>query len=159
MTPPRKKPIAVVAAAVAAFALPSSASAGQPLVDLKVAKHKDGPYASTQSANIDLNQARPFYWKVKNLTDEKLPEVVLNDSTLYPAGWVAKWFRGKENITTEVLGDGYEFGLKAGKPKAFRSKLKPTKTAGPACHNAIAAPPETSPDSAAVIVNDAKCIF
>jgi hypothetical protein len=146
-----------VAACVAAIALPASASAGQPVVSVKVAKHQAGPYKPFQLANIELNEAKDFYWKAKNITDAKLPEVLLSDSTIYSPGWVSKWFRGKDNITADVQGGGYEFGLRAGKSKFFRSRLKPTTTASPLCAEAAAAPPETSTDFALVVINDALC--
>jgi hypothetical protein len=149
--------IAAVLAAVVAIALPASASAGQPVVSLKVAKHRAGPYTPIQFGNIELNEAKSFYWKAKNITDARLPDVLLSDSTIYLPGWVSKWFKGKDNITADVQGGGYAFGLKAGKSKFFRSRLKPTKTASPLCAEATAAPPETSQDLALVVINDALC--
>jgi hypothetical protein len=159
MRAPRLGSIAAVLAAVVVIALPASASAGQPLVSLKVAKHKDGPYKAFQVSNIALNETKQFYWKAKNVADGKLPDVRLTDSfALYPPGWIVRWFRGDDNITAGVHNPaGYQFGIKAGGSKLFRLKLKPTKTAGPVCAEASAGPPKTSPDSAVIAVNDALC--
>jgi hypothetical protein len=156
----RSSIITLALAAALALALPVSASAGQPLVSLKVAKHKGGPYATGQPASIGLNQAKDFYWKVKNITNARLPEVLLTDNTDTSPGWIVRWFRGKDNITTDVQGGGYEFGLRAGKAKVFRSRLKPTEGAEKQlCHAATAGPPETSLDEAIVFVNDGLCAF
>jgi hypothetical protein len=154
----RRGSVVVVLAALAAIALPSSASAGQPFVNLKVAKKQDGPYKNVQNVNIDLNEAKSFYWKAKNPTSTKL-DVLLTDPSFYPVGWNTRWFRGNDDITEEVRAAGYEFGLKAGKAKLFRSRLKPTKTAGPVCHEGNAAPPKTSTDFALVAVNDPVCLL
>jgi hypothetical protein len=155
----RSPQIAIVLAAVAAIALPASASAGDPDVSLTVAKHKHGPYKRVQETHIALNQAKDFYWKARNVRDARIPDVLLEDSNVYPPGWIARWFRGEHNITPEVRGDGYEFALKAGKSKLFRSRLKRTKTADQLCADASVTPPESDPDFALVAVNDAICLF
>jgi hypothetical protein len=155
----RRGSIAAAVVAVAAIALPASASAGEPAVSLKVAKHKDGPYKPEVRTNIKLNQAKDFYWKARNVTDAEFPDVLLTDDGPYPTGWIVRWFRGDDNITSDVRGDGYEFVLQPGKSKLFRSRLKPTKTADEVCHAAGAGPSEPATDFALVVVNDAFCLF
>ena len=155
----RRGVIAVALVAAAAIALPASAGAGQPDVSLKVAKQKDGPYREHVGAHMDLNQAKDFYWKVRNVTDAKLTQVLIIDGAKYPPGWIARWFRGENNITSDVRNAGYEFALGVGKSKIFRSHLKATKAIGPLCHDAAAGPPETSQSFALVSINDPVCLF
>ena len=145
-------------AAAVAVALPASASAGDPVVFMKVAKHKDGPYKTVQGASIALNQTKDFYWKARNVTDAKLPDVLLTDDGPFPPGWIVRWFKGNDNVTSDVKGDGYEFALKPGKSKFFRSRLKRTEPADDLCHVGEAES-EGEMDGALVVVNDAFCIF
>ena len=149
-----------VAACVAAIVLPASASAGDPVVSLKVAKHKDGPYKTVQTTHIAPPDAKDFYWKVRNPTDAKLPDVLLTAGEVSSAGWIARWFRGDDQITSDVEGGGYEFALRPGKSKLFRSRLKPTEIAKKQlCFDAYAGPPLTDTDGALVAVNEAICLF
>ena len=152
--------MALVLASTIAIAWPATASAGDPLVSLKVSKQKDGPYKPVVHANVALNEAKDFYWKVRNVSEFNFAgSVRLFDDGPYPPSWVARWFRGDNNITPDVRGDGYEFSLKAHRSKHFRSRLKPTMTADALCHSAGARFAKSSNDFALVVVNDAICIF
>jgi hypothetical protein len=121
-----------------------------------VAKKQGGPYKRFQHLNVPAGEAKSLYWRVKNVSRKRLNEVHLSDSaTNYPASWVARWFAGKRNITADVhTSDGHTFGLKRGKSKTFRQRLKAPDAAAGFCDNAYAGGPNASLDLATAGIND-----
>ena len=158
---PRGVALAIVAAVMTAAALPSSSAAGviAPQVKLKVAKHEGGPYKEFQAINIPDGDVKNLFWRVKNVSSKRLKEVHLSDSsTNYPLAWGVKWFQREKDITDDVhTSDGHTFGLKRGRSKTFRQRLKAPFKAGSFCDTARAGGPNASLDLATVSVNGAVC--
>ena len=119
--------LALCAAALTAALMLSAGTAGArltPPVTLKVAKHKDGPYAYDQVVNVPVGKSKSVYFKAKNTTGENVDaEFDDNGSSSGLENFVVKWFRGDKNISSEVKGSGYDFPLKANKQAILRAKL------------------------------------
>lgn len=72
-----------------------------------------------------MGQTKTLYWKVKNNSGDSHQDMSFDDaSTPDPSGYKIKWFRRKQNISSQVKGVGYEFSLGDGKTKIFRATLK-----------------------------------
>jgi hypothetical protein len=134
----------------------TSASAGDSLITVKAAKHKDGPYKpDVQDLNVDVGESKTLYWRVKNITSDQKLKLGFDDAaTGDPAGWAIKWFKGKTNISPEVKGLGYEFNLKPSKKKIFSATIKHKSAGDPVvCLGGQASGAKTNADAAYFQVN------
>jgi hypothetical protein len=135
----------------------SSASAGDQLITVKAAKHKDGPYTGDlQNLNLAVGKSKTLYWRVKNIGDALTLELEFDDAaTGEPEGYNIKWFKGKTNISADVKGAGYEFKLKPGNRKQFRATIKHKfdGDGNPVCLGGQANGPLTNADAAYFQVN------
>jgi hypothetical protein len=63
--------------------------------------------------------------RLKCVHDEKSPSEVEQFSAV-PQGWSFRWFKkgSGEEVTADVLDNGYVFNLAAGKSKTFRVKVE-----------------------------------
>jgi hypothetical protein len=124
--------LAIVALAFAA----APALGGDPPIDVKGSKHKDGPYAETmQGVNVPIGEAKSLWWKVKHISGGKL-DVRFTDALTVnpnPEGLKIRWFRGDKDITEAVKGAGYDFKLPKGSRKLFRAKVKAVGPSEGAC--------------------------
>jgi hypothetical protein len=127
---------ALVLSTIAALALTAPAIGGQPPIDVKAAKHKDGPYAeTTQDVNVPIGEARSLWWKVKHVSGGKLDVRFTDAMTEFPNpdGLKIRWFKGDKEITDAVKGAGYDFKLPKGSRKLFRAKVKAVGPSKGAC--------------------------
>ena len=120
----------------AALAIPAGALAGAEL-QVRTAKKASGPYAEFTRLNIPDGEAKNGYVRVKNKLDKKVGvtltyEIVVVSDPEY----TIRWFKGKKNITADVSNAGYDFGLRPGRSKVFRTKIKAPNGAEPMCMSA-----------------------
>lgn len=143
----------IVALALGVLTLGVAEAAGPPpiAVDVKGAKHKDGPYLDdSQGVKIPIGRSKTLYWEVTNNTISPLDRVFTDAETgsQDTSGYTIRWFRRKQNISPEVKGAGFEFRLQGGATKRFSAKIR-HKSAG-ADHLCVGAqaepiPPDTAP--------------
>ena len=100
-----------------------AAFAGGP-VKLGVSKQADGPFDSHAVATMDVGDAKNFYLKARNLTQNPFLAELDDQQTPTNSSYTRKYFRNSDNITADVTGSGYQFNLKPGHPKFFRVKVK-----------------------------------
>jgi hypothetical protein len=134
----------------------TTASAGDQLIMVKAAKHKDGPYKpDVQSLNLDVGKSKTLYWRVKNIDNDEKLQLAFNDAaTGDPEGYSIRWFKGKKNISPEVKGIGYSFNLKPGTKKTFSATIKHKFDGDPVvCLGGQADGPTTQADAAYFQVN------
>ena len=111
----------IVAAAAVALAAP--ALAGDP-VQTTVAK-PGGKFRDAVSSHIAEDATKRFRLRTKNPTGSEITATLNGDPG---NNTKVKWFKGKQNITAQVMGDGYEFQLDAGAKKNFRVKVTAENT-------------------------------
>jgi hypothetical protein len=142
-------------ATVASLAIaPAPASAAPPFF-VDASKHRDGPYSNESPipASVKPGQTKSFFWQASSSQDRAL---VLDDASTAEQdhqGLHIKWFRGRHNISSDVEGSGYEFTLKADKPKIFRTQIRATGH-GDVCLIAHFEMPSVYSDTKAFAVND-----
>jgi hypothetical protein len=117
--------VAAVAISILA-APPAGAGMGSSPMRLTISKTKDGPYSfSALHAKVNAGP-KGFFVKVADKTEHRQDGLLEDVSAgAGSANFKIRWFRGDENITSDVQGPGYGFGLKPGKPKVFRALVKP----------------------------------
>jgi hypothetical protein len=143
--------VALVAMAVGA----TTASAGDPFVKVRAAKHKDGPYLhNPQGLMLPAGESKTLYWRVKNIAPDQKLELRFDDAATDPEDdYRVRWFKGHENITSDVSGPGFEFKLKAGAKKLFSARVKHRTNSGILCLGGQASGSLVNPDAAYFNVN------
>ena len=125
----RLRSIGVIAAVVAAAGLAAfvAAPAGAAGEFMKVAKQKAGPYRDEPfSVNVAAGKSKNLYLKVR--PSETAAQDVLVEN-IHP-DYVIKYFRGTQNVTTQVEGPGFFFDANKDRVR-FRMRVKRPE-AGPA---------------------------
>lgn len=142
-----KSRLACVAAVVAMVVLGSvaTADAGVFVPNSFWAREPGGPYShDVLNINLAEGKAKTVYFKAKSV-DPDDADVTLRASA--PAGYKVKWFRGINNVTSEVnqmSPGGFTFHLKSGKSKVFRVKVKALTDPEGQCVNVTLAVPMAS---------------
>jgi hypothetical protein len=121
----RKGLIVPVVAIGLAIGFAGPAAAGN-LFHLRVAKNPDGPFKDAVTAQLGVDDARNFYLRAKNRTAD--PDDFSLGLDFEQGDYGLKYFRGTNNITSEVKGDGYDFELAPGQVKKFRVRIKRQST-------------------------------
>jgi hypothetical protein len=95
-------------------------------VNAKIAAKKAGPYANTfLQHELSSGDKKTFHVKVKNLSGAKLKMTAfanLNGTSDYKE----KFFKGSKNISDDVDGAGFAFGLGPDGKKRFRLVVRAT---------------------------------
>jgi hypothetical protein len=118
--------LAGIAVMVALVAVPSAGGRTTALLDLKVAKQKDGPYRSFLRAKAKPNDPAILWFRAKNVDDERLEGVLFgDDDTADLDGYKVSWFKHGDNVSSEVEGPGYDFNVDPGQAKYFMARAKP----------------------------------
>ena len=126
---------ACVVAAV--LAIPAGALAGAEL-QVRTAKKASGPYAQVTRLNIPDGESKNGYVRVKNKLDKKVGATLTYEIVIVSdPEYTIRWFKGKKNITSDVANAGYDFGLRPGKSKIFRARIKAPNGAEPMCMSAV----------------------
>jgi hypothetical protein len=121
--------LAVLLAAVA------TATAAQDPVQIETALHKDGPW-STEGRNVHIpaGHSKNLYARITNTSHPNHPQdITLKDLSGATPGYHISWFKGNEDISHAVQTTGYDFGLKHGKTKKFRARVKVTDDSNQEC--------------------------
>jgi hypothetical protein len=148
-----------IALALAALGIGAASSAGLAvIIDVEASKHRDGPYEDAQQqVNIPVGKEKSLYWRVKNFTAGPL-DLTFDDAATGGSdtdGYRIRWYRGRNDISSQVKGSGYPFKLKAGKKKIFRAEVKHKLDVSPGfCIGGQASPP---PDDAYFAVDAGSC--
>lgn len=104
-----------------------------PVPVVKLARDADGPWINKPVINGKLKpgKAKDFFVKIRNTTDHK------QNARLELRGgdpsYRLRWFKGRRNITSEVRGGGFEFGLRPRPARVFRLRIKATAAPGEMC--------------------------
>jgi hypothetical protein len=113
-------------AATSAVAMSSPVGAGVPsvMIKMKISRSQNGPFAGVVEITLVDGQAKSSWVKVKSITGQNEPAQL--EQNFFPKGYAINHFTKNGNkITDEVTSpEGYEFTVKAGKPKLFRVKVK-----------------------------------
>ena len=123
----------LLGALVALLLTAAPAGAGAEDLGVKSAKHKDGPYRVDTRINMDVGETRSLWWRVKS-KGSSVQKVQFDEPTDDTDGYRVRWYRGNDDITTEVNDDeGYRFGLQAGRSVYFQAELKRRPAGDVAC--------------------------
>jgi hypothetical protein len=116
--------------------IPATASAA-PVLKLKAAKHKRGPYVNAPGPNpvtANVNEPKNFWVKAfivpHSSVEARLFEQVANQDQDYKF----KWYKGQNDISHDVQTSGHLFTLRHDHPKRFRVRVRPqVPNPGPLC--------------------------
>ena len=144
--------------AVALVAVPS-ASGLAVTFNIKVAKHKDGPYEVDTKSNIDAGQTRSLWFRVKNTGDQESSLVFDDAGTSDEDGFKTKWFKHGDNISSQVQQDGYTFNVAPGQKKYFNAKQTAPTPTEDTCLAGQASMTMIYTDLSSVEINGATCVF
>ncbi len=118
--------LAGIALIVALVAAPSAEGLTTPLLDVKVAKQKDGPYRGFLRAKAKPNDPAILWFRARNFDDERLEEVLFSDHDSSDLnGYKVSWFKHGDNVSSAVEGSGYDFNIDPGQSKYFMARAKP----------------------------------
>ena len=150
----RGRVLAVVVTAVGVLGMAgvlgtaSPADAGAALVNARIGAQEDGPYEDvTLGAKLSPGKARSFHVKVKNASDDEL-RVTLTALLNGTDAFKEKYYRNDREITEQVDGAGFEFGLQPGQTKRFRLRVKAIDVPEARCISSNFDPGEQAPDNA-----------
>jgi hypothetical protein len=121
---------------VVALAVPAGALAGAQL-QVRTAKKASGPYTQHTRLKIPDGEAKSGYVRVKSKLDKKVGATLSYELVAFSGPeYSFDWFKGKKKITADVNDDGYDFGLRPGKSKLFRMRIKAPTDAEHICVSA-----------------------
>jgi hypothetical protein len=118
-----------------AVLVPCTFSIADPVeLNVKVAKHADGPYqASGLRVNLGSGDSRSVYAKVRSTADHRQKVILTEEVFPEPIDYETRWFRGKRGISHAVKHAGFEFKLAAGDDARFRIRVTAHHSPDPAC--------------------------
>jgi len=93
----------------------------------RVSTHKEGPYQQFKKIHLGVGHTKTVYWQVRS-TGQNDHDLSFYTSTQPYGHYKVHWFKGKKEITNKVEGSGYDFTLKAGTDRYFRSTIKRTQS-------------------------------
>jgi hypothetical protein len=151
----------VCASALAVTLIAAPAPATEVTFNVKVAKHKDGPYEVDIKSHIDPGATRSFWFRVKNTGDQESQLIFDDSGTSDGIGFKTKWFKAGENVSNEVEGMGYEFNIAPGQRKYFNAKQTGLDAPGAVeeCLAGQARLQMITSDLSSVQINGATCAF
>ena len=125
--------IAGMIVVLGALALSPSAQGRGDSWATKVAKDKDGPYGVVTKASVPNGDSKTLWWRVTSKADSDLNVAFVDDTGGTP-GFKVKWFKGDDNVSSDVNEFGYEFVLHPDQSKYFRGVVTRTRqNADPVC--------------------------
>ena len=149
-----KRTLVAAALIAGAFMVASPAAAGTPDYKLKIAKQPDGPYSGVVTVNLDEDESRNVYAKARYTGNQSGKKDV--SLVRFSEGPVSgKYFKGDQNITSDVQLGGYEFRLRRGHPKTFRVKV--TSTNPGMAYLTLGLESAQGVSTACIAVNDSDC--
>jgi hypothetical protein len=156
-------PTAFVCASVLAVALATVPSASGLAVtfNIKVAKHKDGPYKTDIRSKIDPGETRSFWFRVKNTGDAESQLDFGDADTSDEVGFKTKWFKHGDNVSSQVQQGGYMFHVDPGQKKYFNAKQTGLDAPGAVegCLAGEASMTMVYTDLSSVAINGGTCVF
>ena len=102
------------------------AAAGTLLPEVRLAKHREGPYQDDFiKLKLEKGQQKSAYARVTNPNKFKLSITFTSPIDQPDPGDIrVRWFKGRKDITKQVRRGDYEFGLGAGKHRVFHAEVK-----------------------------------
>ena len=122
MKPFRLLPAALVLVLLA-LAAPAPALGG---VRVEVAKHKSGPWSpGGLNVHIPTGNSKNFYIRIKSTSHHaQAKQVNLSERrSVDGPDYQVSWFKGKQDISSEVQTSGHDFTLKHDQTKRFRLRV------------------------------------
>ncbi len=101
---------------------------------LKAAKQKDGLFKTEVRVNIPIGDAKVVWFRAKSMADKAQQFAFKDDgSSSELEGYKVRWFKGHQNVSSDVYTEGHLFVLDPGESKFFQAKVKHTGPGDPIC--------------------------
>ena len=128
--------VALVAALSTALVAGAAGPAAAEGIELGLAHKSTGPWVADflEGKPIEAGEARNFHLRVANTGTAKAT-FTIDDLGSPSEEYRPKYFRKQKNVTDALHGVGHELGVKAGKAKVIRARIKARANGGapPAC--------------------------
>lgn len=118
----------------------------------QVSKTKDGTYGTEVHLNLPADGKRRAFFKMTNNTAESVEATFTQGSTEGSPKIKLRWYRGAQDITSDVRGDGYVENIDASSSIVIKLKAKATGN-GAKCTSGVG-DTETAHTLAYVAIND-----